>query len=424
MIMEEIQDVIDFDHIEVNERWCFKNVRSTEQWTHGYHRYPAKFLPNIVRALIEEYAIDNSDVVDIFAGCGTTLVEAKIHGKPSVGVDVNPVALLITKVKTRPLIPNLLQSAYEEFVCSFTEYNENDFQSLEVHERIDYWFRQKEKAEIAFLYNRISSIKESSIRDFFLVCLSNILKNCSRWLQSSTKPQIDPKKIPSEPFDSFQKHCKKMMKQNSSFYYELEAKGFLNIPCEIRLEDARKTTITEGTIGTIITSPPYVTSYEYADIHQLTGFWFEYIKDLSLFRKDFIGTFYSNNQETKTSSIIGQQIVDDLYKKDSKKACEVANYFNDMHKVGQEMYRILKPGGHACIVIGNTSFREIKIKSAEVFYEMLINSGFTEEKVIKRSIPYKLIPAIRDKSSGRFTTLDNQNSKLVYPEEYILIVKK
>lgn len=111
-------------------------------------------------------------------------------------------------------------------------------------------------------------------------------------------------------------------------------------------------------------------------------------------------------------------------KKISKKACEVANYFNDMHKVGQEMYRILKPGGHACIVIGNTSFREIKIKSAEVFYEMLINSGFTEEKVIKRSIPYKLIPAIRDKSSGRFTTLDNQNSKLVYPEEYILIVKK
>jgi hypothetical protein len=95
-----------------------------------------------------------------------------------------------------------------------------------------------------------------------------------------------------------------------------------------------------------------------------------------------------------------------------------------MHEVGKEMYRILKPNGHACIVIGNTTFKEVKIKSAEVFFEMLLSVGFKEENVIKRSIPHKLIPAIRDKKTGRFTTLNNKNSKLVYPEEYILILKK
>lgn len=40
---------IDFDNIEVSTDWAFDNVRSTEQWTHGYHRYPAKFLPNVVK---------------------------------------------------------------------------------------------------------------------------------------------------------------------------------------------------------------------------------------------------------------------------------------------------------------------------------------------------------------------------------------
>lgn len=422
--MEQLTQIINFEHIEVDESWCFKNVRSTEQWTHGYHRYPAKFLPNVVKKLIEEYATDDSVVADIFAGCGTTLVEAKIHGKSSIGVDINPVAQLITKVKTKPLQPQAINEEYNRLLASFELFNPEDFKDIQVHERIDYWFFQKEKEEIAFLYRMIGKIENEDFRNFFLVGLSNILKNCSRWLQSSTKPQIDPTKKPAEPFSAFATQCKKMMKQNDAYYMHLLQNGYLNVPCEIMLEDARNTTISDNSIGTIITSPPYVTSYEYADIHQLTGLWFDYIKDLPHFRREFIGTFYSNNQNTKTQTSLGQEIVDKLFLKDKKKAREVANYFNDMYEVGKEMFRIIMPGRHVCIVIGNTTFKDVRIKSAEVFFEALLDVGFTEEKIIKRSIPNKLIPAIRDKTTGKFTTLDNKNSKLIYPEEYILILKK
>lgn len=420
----DIQEIYNLEHIQVSEEWCFKNTRSTEQWTHGYHRYPAKFLPNIVRKLIEVYAKDDSYIADIFAGCGTTLVEAKAHGKPSIGVDVNPVAQLITKVKIAALPQTQLDNEYQNLIATFENYNPEDFKDISVHERIDYWFYPEEKAKIAFLYKVIGEVENEDFRNFFLVGLSNILKNCSRWLQSSTKPQIDPVKEPSEPFKSFNLQCKKMIKRNEAFFNYLQSKKYLDIPCEIKLEDARNTSLVDNSIGTIITSPPYVTSYEYADIHQLTGFWFDYIKDLPNFRKEFIGTFYSNNSEITTTSTIGQAIVDDLLLKDVKKAREVANYFNDMNDVGKEMFRITKPGGHACIVIGNTTFKGVKIKSAEVFLEILLSAGFTKEDVIKRSIPYKLIPAIRDKNTGKFTTLDNENSKLVYPDEYILIVKK
>ena len=58
---------ITFDKIPVNPDWCFKNVRSIEQWTHGYHRYPAKFLPNLVKKLIEEYTYENDLVADRIA---------------------------------------------------------------------------------------------------------------------------------------------------------------------------------------------------------------------------------------------------------------------------------------------------------------------------------------------------------------------
>ena len=45
----------DFDKIKASPSWAFNQDRSTNKWTHGYHRYPAKFLPNVVEKLIELY---------------------------------------------------------------------------------------------------------------------------------------------------------------------------------------------------------------------------------------------------------------------------------------------------------------------------------------------------------------------------------
>ncbi len=417
-------NIIAFDKIPVSEEWCFKNVRSTEQWTHGYHRYPAKFLPNLVKKLIEDYTKPTDIVADFFAGCGTTLVEAKVHGRKSVGVDINPVAELITKAKINPIDPKKLEVKYLNLIASFEDFSVNGYSDHSTHDRIDYWFTEIHKFKIAFLYENILKIRDKKIRDFFLVSLSHILKNCSKWLQSSTKPQIDPNKSPTDPFIAFSSHTKQMIRQNKEFYNKLFEEDYLNTSCEIKLEDARQTTIASNSIGAIITSPPYVTSYEYADIHQLTAYWYEYITDLQGFRKNFIGTFYSLNQETSVDSEMGQKIVNQLLKKDKRKAKEVANYFNDMYAVGKEMHRVLKKNGHACLVIGNTTFLGVKIKSAEVFKEILDSLGFKTIRVIKRSIPHKLIPTIRDKKTGKFSKLKNKDSKLVYPEEYILIAKK
>ena len=417
---------INFDNIPENREWAFESLRSTEQWTHGYHRYPAKFLPDVVRKIIEEYAKGSKLIADLFAGCGTTLVEAKIHGISSVGVDINPVAQLITKVKTTPLAPDALQQAYTALVNLFDKYNESDFEDIKKHERIDYWFTPSQKAKIAFLYDKVFHLEvDDDTKDFFYVCISHILKNCSWWLQSGTKPQKDMEKEPEDPLNEFKRHCSKMIGWNEKFYNELSKKGHLGIPCEIHLEDARHTNITSESIDAIITSPPYVTSYEYADIHQLTAYWMEYISDIHEFRKKFIGSSYSGNDSLIVpNSKQAQKIVNDLSENSKHIARDVAQYFNDMQEVAKEMARVLAPNGHACIVIGNTKIKEVQIKSAEVFYEFLRNAGLRKVTVIKRSIPHKLMPTLRDKNTGRFTKLDNPNCKKVYPNEYVIIMKK
>lgn len=421
----QIQENINFENIPVSSEWTFKNVRSVEKWTHGYHRYPAKFLPNIVKKIIEEHTEVGDTVADVFAGCGTTLVEAKIHGRKSVGVDINPVAQLITSVKTNPIDTAKLNETYSKILEKFNAFTLEDYINVDTHERLDYWFFPENKGKIAFLYGVILNLQEDqSIKNFFLVALSNILKNCSKWLQSSTKPQIDPDKIPTDPFIAFKRQVKSMLRKNAEFYKELAKLNFLDTECNIYLEDARATGIDSESVNAVITSPPYVTSYEYADLHQLTGYWFEYVENLLKFRKQFIGTFYSYGEIAENVSNLANQTVKKISEKHLRTAKEMSNYFLDMAAVSNEMFRILKVGGKAFIVIGNTTYKNVKINSAEIFVEMLESSGFEINEVIKRSIPHKLIPTIRDNASGKFTTLSNKNSKEVYPEEYIIIAKK
>lgn len=418
---------LDFDRYNVDPNWAFEDFRSTEQWTHGYHRYPAKFLPNVVQKIIEEHSPANCRVIaDLFAGCGTTLVEAKAHGISSIGTDINPVARLITKVKTTPIAPEVLQPAYDNLIARFDEYNDADYANIQKHERLDHWFYPSEKAKIAFLFDKVSHLDvDVAIKEFYFVCISHILKNCSRWLQSSTKPQVDPNKTIPDPFVEFKRHCQKMIKNNGEYYSFLYNNGYLDTPCSILLRDARDTGINSESVDMIITSPPYVTSYEYADIHQLTGYWMDFIPDMHEFRKQFIGTSYSGNKSFEVSgSEQAQEIVNALAEKSKHIARDVAQYFNDMQEVANEMARILVPNGHACIVIGNTKIKDVQIKSAEVFCELLENAGLTKEEVIKRSIPHKLMPTLRDSRNGKFTKQDNPNCKKVYPNEYVIIMKK
>lgn len=416
----------DFDNIPVDSDWAFDQERSVSKWTHGYHRYPAKFLPNVVEKLIELYQPQQDGVIaDLFAGCGTTLIEAKAHGYASIGTDINPIAILITRVKTTPINPDMLLNAYKGVVEKFDDYTSEAFVDLRKHERIDYWFTKENKYKIAFLYQCTNEIENVEIKEFFLVAISHILKNCSRWLQSSTKPQVDPNKEVIDPFEAFKQHCQQMMNGNRQFYLRIQENHFENVACEIIEGDARRTGIPAESVDTIITSPPYVTSYEYADIHQLTGYWMELFGDLATFRQKFIGTSYSEKTSLEvTGSKLANDIIQSLNEKSKRMARNVAAYFNDMQQVAEEMAQILKPGGKACVVIGNTTLRNVTIKSSEVFYEFLCNAGLTEKAIIKRNIPNKLMPTLRDKTSGRFTTLDNKDCKKVYPNEYIIIVQK
>jgi site-specific DNA-methyltransferase (cytosine-N4-specific) len=90
--------------------WDFADAK-TGEGPHGIHPYPAKFIPQIPRALLKLFHPgDDSPVLDPFCGSGTTLVEAMFAGMPSIGIDVHPLATLIAKVKTTPINASVVEA--------------------------------------------------------------------------------------------------------------------------------------------------------------------------------------------------------------------------------------------------------------------------------------------------------------------------
>ena len=202
-----------------------------------------------------------------------------------------------------------------------------------------------------------------------------------------------------------------------------------------RRDSTKPLPLKNGSVDLIITSPPYVTSYEYADLHQLSLLWFgddpshfkkwhKFSHDFSDFRKKFIGTSYKSQKNDNFNSLIGQNIIADLVKSDKSLAIDVANYFSDMNKVFKEIHRILKKGGKVCLIIGNTNLKGVEILNAEVAAEQMIGLGFNKIDFIKREVLNKMITPWRDKETGKFTDLNNPAKKRVYQFEYVLVMEK
>jgi len=427
-----------FKKTRISRDWNFEGLtpKQTSKLSHCYHRYPAKFIPQLVEKLMDEYLVGHGPfhVNDLFMGSGTTLVCAITRGYFATGTDINYSAELMTKTKCTPIEPNLLRTRINKLLEDLDFLNKpSSFWSKKYRPlvpksnigRIEYWFEPKSIEELGVILRRIGYEKDKNVKIFLECCFSHILKTCSRWLMSSSKPTIDKNKKMPKPICSFKKHLNKMIRGNEAFWDVVpeNVRRNINKYLLIKRQDARRQPATDNSADIQITSSPYVTSYEYADLHQLTTIWLAPEVELKEYKKEFIGTSAKSNNMRILKSQIGREIKNELYKTNKKMADEVEAFFVDMQECFDETYRILKHGGRCCYVIGDTKLRGVDILNAEVFAESMQYSGFKIDKIIKREIPSKILPTKRDAKTGRFAANHNANS-FAYPTEYIVIGRK
>ena len=419
MITIKTLNALDFNSIPIDPFW---NAGDEKEFKiHRIHSYPARF-PAFITTKALEYSrqrgLNPKWIADIFCGCGTVAFEVKRNNINFWGCDINPVATMIAKTKNRKYNALYLERYFTDIKISYTERNDTNGCYENANNRLKYWYSQEQYEDLYKLKCAITdSIPPNSpYRLFFICAFSNILKVTSRWLTKSIKPQVDPDKIPKDVLFAFVKQYNLMFKANSEVDFVSKSETRIYTKSIIRSH------IMPGITDLIITSPPYVTSYEYADLHQLSLLWLEHTDDFRKLRKGTIGSVHHNTAKTNMQNLnrTGADIVKKLSARDKSKSRAVARYYLDMQKVVEICYRALTDTGMVFFVIADTEYKGIEIENTRHLAETL-KKHFRKVLVTKRKISNKILPPHRD-GIGRFTS--NNNNPKTYGEEYILVGSK
>jgi hypothetical protein len=149
--------------------WDFQKA-FTKYSNHGFHTYPAMMIPQITKRLIEMYGNKAKVLLDPFMGSGTALLEATLHDnfKKAYGIDINPLALLISKVKTTPIEPKLLEKEYKNLMENCKEDKKDiNFKQKAIEKpnftNIDFWFKPKVITDLTIIKNNIGQIENKDV---------------------------------------------------------------------------------------------------------------------------------------------------------------------------------------------------------------------------------------------------------------------
>ena len=370
-----------------NQRFLFRS-RDQRLYTHGMHKYPAKFFPELPRWLIEKYSNPGNLVLDPFMGSGTTNLEASLLGRNSIGIDVDPFSRFISRVKTTPLdIDSLITSS--KFLRKIIEQypNHQPVNGIPEFPYRDNWFKPYILIELAFLRAAIADLPQSQVvKDFFLVCFSSIIRAVSQADNNCTRTVIR-KKLNKQvnQHDALSLFLKRMENnvQGMVALVKNVPVGEVSIPDHM---DARNLHgIANNSIDLALTSPPYMNAVDYPRTHQLEMYWLGLASgSLQGLKKDHVGTEVVAAKDYKilhkTSSQHANKVIKKIYKADKRRAYIATKYINDMENNLQEVYRVLKPGKRYVIVIGNNLIRGVRFESWRYLKEIASKLDYTVEK--------------------------------------------
>ncbi|MBN2230440.1 MAG: hypothetical protein JW779_12705 [Candidatus Thorarchaeota archaeon] len=369
--------------------------------THGIHKFPAKFFPELPRYLIQRYSEVNDTILDPMCGSGTTILEAALCRRKSIGIDIDSIARLITHVKTTPIDPAIL----ENIITSLTQQIQKYSLSSEYHPEIpvfnyrDNWFRPHVLSELCIIRDCIESLPEvhdvysvhewSDIRDFFRIAMSSIIRDVSNADPHCTRTVLRKKVIKKiDPGDTISKFLvalfeqAKAMKDLWSVYSSMK-----NWEVSIPEGTATNTGLTDASVDLVVTSPPYINAVDYPRTHQLEMYWLGFLGDesLSTVKRKYIGTETVYKREYSELSVSGLDSLDpvlkEIFKQDPRRSFITYMFFRDMETQLRETMRVLKPGGRYCIAIGSNLIRGVQVKSHEILSEIsTVNVGFELER--------------------------------------------
>ncbi len=334
--------------------WSFAD-RERPHEIEAVHPYPAKFIGEIPSALMRTLACPCGTLVfDPFAGSGTTLIEAQRLGLSSVGVDLNPIACLISQVKTGVMPENLTESARGIVTAASRSRVKR---KVEIP-NVDHWFKTDVQTAIVALLEELKGIEDIATYNALRLAVSSILVRVSNQESDTRYAAIEKNGSHENVFAHFIGAVDKLNRA-------LVARNWSLAPAKVI--EANTLTLNpkelDGKVGLVVTSPPYPNAYEYWLYHKYRMWWLGF--DPLAVKEQEIGArahFFKRNHHTE------------------------GHFWDQMRTTFKLIEKVLVKRGYACFVIGRSKIYGRIIDNANIIEAVAAEAGFSTIARIERPI--------------------------------------
>jgi len=389
------------------ERYWIDTAQPDLNLTHYLFRYPAKFHRPIVEWALKNHGTRREPVLDPFAGSGTLNVEALMAGRPSVGLDLDPLACFIATVKTTALDPNRLDASLERIKEKATKAarTETELERLigsDISERvyekhkseawipeipnIEHWFKRYVIIDLSRLLDllRDGVRLDPHERDFFLACCAAIIRRVSNadpapvsGLEVTSVQAVRNKTREIDVVGDFL-HKARTAIHGMRELWNVVHKRKRAVPTQIMCGDARDAETVIATnapnllpFSLVVTSPPYCNAVEYARRHKLEMYWLNLVPDSSshnALSRTYIGYRNLAGRHLNVLRDFGITRLDRLLARISEvslpRAITLERYFASMQKFLFELARVTERNADVICVIGNSTCTGIEVPTA------------------------------------------------------------
>jgi DNA modification methylase len=338
-----------------------------------------------------------SIVLDPMSGSGTVLRHAADAGHRAIGFDLDPLAVLMGRVCTRSVRDSEIGSACET-VLHIAQFLDADKIRLpwidddpETKAFVGYWFGESQARDLrrlAFVLQNLTGAGKRPLRpmviDVLRVALSRIIvtkEQCASLARDTSHSR--PHKVAESSDYSVLAGFERSVAQIRKRLSQSPTKG----RASVRLGDARRIRLEDNSVDAVITSPPYLNAIDYMRGHRLALVWLGFrLSRLRTIRSNSIGAERSPDQPGSRESEI-QRSPGDMTALPTRHRGMIDRYIQDVLGMSKEVARVLKPGGVATFVVGNSCLSGVFIRNSEVLKLAARKAGMTLIEESERSLP-------------------------------------
>jgi adenine-specific DNA methylase len=401
-----------------------------ERLTHYLFRYPAKFHPPVVRALIERYSEPGHCVLDCFCGSGTLLLEAAVLGRHAYGTDVDPVAAWISKAKTNRYQPQQLEHEVQPLRQRLRllalrpgpwrrhadlDVRQDRFEKMVANEglwipaipNICHWFRRGVLIDLARLHREVTTVEISARhKQFLMLCFASIIRNVSNAdpvpvSGLEVTAHMKRKEEAGRGIDVFQ-HYERVLDKALTAVAAWASALPTGIRISVKRADVRRLQEAVKTrVDAIITSPPYFKAVDYYRRHTLEMYWLGLTDNRAARLKilpEYIGrTQVPAVQAKGNSDCLQAPLATRWHSRISKVCLRQANAFSHyavaMERALIQMAGLLARGRPLVLVLGNSRWNGQPMPTCDIIRELAAGSFLLDEQwyypVRNRYMSYK-----------------------------------